>query len=57
MFVSKERYDPGRVLITFWCDSDVKNFDFSRFRILAHISVLLILAIIKGDISPLTWHQ
>ena len=30
-----------------WCDSDNKNFVFLRFRILADISVLLILAIIK----------
>ena len=38
---------PGRVLICFWCDSDNKNLMFLRFLILAHISVLLILAIIK----------
>ena len=43
----KERPYPGRVLISFWCDSDNKNFFFLRFRILAYISVLLILAIIK----------
>ena len=43
---STERLHPGRVLISFWRHSDIKNF-FLRFRILAHISVLLILAIIK----------
>ena len=36
---------PGRVLIGFWCDYDNENLYF--FRILADISVLLILAIIK----------
>ena len=41
-----KRLHPGRVLISFWRHSDIKNF-FLRFRILAHISVLLILAIIK----------
>ena len=40
----KERPYSGRELKSFWCDSDNKNFDFC---ILADISVLLILAIIK----------
>ena len=39
---------PGRVLISFRCDSDNQNFIFLRFRILADISILLILAIIKN---------
>ena len=38
---------PGRVLISFWCDSDNNNSHFLRFWILADISVLFILAIIK----------
>ena len=46
MFGLKER-PYSAVLISFWCDSDNKNFDFLRFRILADISVLFILAIIK----------
>ena len=48
MFGLKERSYPAHVLISFWCDSDNKNFFkniFLRFRILADISVLLILAI------------
>ena len=45
MFGLKERPYPGRELKSFWCDSD-NNF-FLRFSILADISVLLILAIIK----------
>ena len=47
MLGSKEEPYPGRVLISFWCDYDNKNLYFLRFRILADISVLLILAIIK----------
>ena len=47
MFGLKERPYPGRELKSFYCDSDNKNFDFLRFCILADISVLLILAIIK----------
>ena len=47
MFGLKERPYSAHVLISFWCDSDNKNFDFLRFRILADISVLFILAIIK----------
>ena len=47
MFGLKERPYPGRELKSFWCDSDNKNFDFLCFSILADISVLLILAIIK----------
>ena len=31
MFGLKERPYPGRVLISFWCDSDNKNFDFFTF--------------------------
>ena len=42
-----ERPYPAHVLICFWCDSDNKNLDFLRFRILGDISVLFILAIIK----------
>ena len=42
MFALKEIPQPGRVLISFWCDSDNKNF-----VILADISVLLFLVIIK----------
>ena len=38
---------PGRVRKSFWCDSDNKNFELLRFIILAGISVLLILVIIK----------
>ena len=38
MLGSKEEPYPGRVLISFWCDYDNKNLNFS---------VLLILAIIK----------
>ena len=55
MFGLKERPYPGRVLISFWCDSDNKKLGFLRFGILADISVLLILAIIKFgslDIHP-----
>ena len=40
MYGLKER--PYPVLISFWCDSDYKNFDFLLFRILADISVLLL---------------
>ena len=47
MFGLKEIPYPAHVLITFWNDSDNKNFDVSRFRILVDISVLFILAIIK----------
>ena len=47
MFGLKERPYSAHVLISFWCDSDYKNYDFLRFRILADISVLFILAIIK----------
>ena len=46
MFGSKEYPYPGCVLISFLCDYDNKNF-FLLFGILADISVLLILAIIK----------
>ena len=53
MFGLKERPYSGRELKSFWCDSDNKNFDFLRFSILADISVLLILAIIKiWEYSP-----
>ena len=45
MLRSKKEPYPGRVLTSCWCDYDNKNF--LRFRILADISVLLILAIIK----------
>ena len=38
---------PGCPLISLWCDSDDKTLIFLRFRILAFISGLLILAIIK----------
>ena len=47
MFGLKERPYSTHVLISFWCDSDNKNYDFLRFRILVDISVLFILAIIK----------
>ena len=47
MFGLKERPYPAQVLISFWCDSDNKSLFFLLFRILADISVLLILAIIK----------
>ena len=47
MFGLKERPYPGRELKSFWYDSDNKNLIFLRFCILADISVLLILAIIK----------
>ena len=49
MFGLKERHYPAHVLISFWCDSDNKNFHFFilRSRILADIPVLFILAIIK----------
>ena len=47
MFGSKERPYPAHVLISFWCDSDKKTLTFLRFRILADILVLFILAIIK----------
>ena len=47
MFGLKKRIYPAHVLISFWCDSDNKNLDFFRFILLADISVLFILAIIK----------
>ena len=47
MFCLKERPYSVYVLISFWCDSDNKNYDFLRFRILADISDLFILTIIK----------
>ena len=48
MFGLKERPYPGRVMISFWCDSDNKNFHFLHFIILADISfVRLIMVIIK----------
>ena len=46
MFGLRGRIYPGIVLKSFWCDYDNINF-FLRFIILADISVLLILAIIK----------
>ena len=47
MFGLKEIPYPGRELKSFWCDFDNRNLDFFTFFILADISVLLILAIIK----------
>ena len=48
MLGSKEEPYPDRVQISFWCDYDNKNlYFFLHFRILADISVFLILAIIK----------
>ena len=44
--VQRRKPYPGRVLISLWCDYYNKNLHFLRFRILADISVLLILAII-----------
>ena len=41
----KEKSYSAHVLISFWCDSDNKNYDFYVF--LADISDLFILAIIK----------
>ena len=32
MFGLKERSYPAHVLISFWCDSDNKNFDFFKFQ-------------------------
>ena len=32
MFGLKERSDPAHVLISFWCDSDSKNFDIFTFQ-------------------------
>ena len=37
MFGLKERHHPGRVLICFWCDSENKNFNLLRFRILVDL--------------------
>ena len=47
MFGSKEETYHGHVLISFWCDLIFETYIFLRFRILADISVLLGLAIIK----------
>ena len=47
MFGSKEEPYPGHVLIIFRCDYDNENLYFLYFRILADISFLLILAIIR----------
>ena len=47
MFSLKEKPYSAHVVISFWCYSDNKNYDFLRFRILADISVLFILAIFK----------
>ena len=47
MFGLNESPYTGRELKSFWCDSDKKRKIFLRFSILADISVLLILAIIK----------
>ena len=47
MLVLKEDPYPSRVQISFYCDYDNTNLYFLRSRILADISVLLILAIIK----------
>ena len=47
MFGLKERSYPGRELKSFWCDSNNRTLIILRFNILADISVLLILAIIK----------
>ena len=47
MFGLKERPYSAHVLISFWSDSDNKNYDFLRFRILAAFSVLFTLVIIK----------
>ena len=48
MFGLRERPYSAHVVISFRCDSDNKNYNFLRFRILADISVLFIqMAIIK----------
>ena len=48
MLGSKEEpYPGGGVVISFWRGYDNKNLYFLRFRILADILVLLILAIIN----------
>ena len=47
MFSLKDRPYSAHVVISLWCDSDNKTIIFLRFRILADISVLFILAIIK----------
>ena len=47
MFCLKEIIYPAHVLISFWCDLDNENIDFSHFIILADISVLLIFDTIK----------
>ena len=47
MFYLKEIIYPAHVLISFGCDLDNENIDFSHFRMLADISVLLIFDIIK----------
>ena len=48
MFGLKERPYSAHVMISFWCDSDNKTSIFLRLKILADISVLFILAIIKN---------
>ena len=47
MFGLNERPYSAHVLISFWCDSDNKNYDFLYFRILADFSVLFILVFFK----------
>ena len=46
VWFKREILYPAHVLISFWCDSDIKNIDFSKL-ILEDISVMFILAIIK----------
>ena len=47
MFSLKESSYPAHMLISFWCDSVNKNFDFLRFRIFSDILFIFILASIK----------
>ena len=47
MFGLKERPYSAHVEVSFWCDSDNKNYEFCTFQNFSVYSVLFILAIIK----------
>ena len=57
MFGLAERPYPEHVLISFWCYSENKNFDFLRFRILADISVVSLFSFFQQNSRLPTNHM
>ena len=56
MFGSKEECYPGRVLISFWCNSDNKNFDFfyvSEFLQIFHFRSFWLPSKLEYSYTPL----